>query len=107
VTKVTWHYYTTLTSAYVGGVNLQRTRLGQGNYENMAVVSPYPETSGYSSDTDDTINYATVDNSQYAYWVFLELHSSGSGADEQTWDCGVVIEYTYQLYLPLTLRQYP
>ncbi len=70
-----------------------------GNEEAMA----YTESSGgfssgtsnqvaISSSSTTTIDYDTVDNSQYAYYVWLVLDVDGDGG--KTKAHGVVIEYT-------------
>lgn len=106
VTRVTYYYYDTYVGGSGGGINLQRTQF-EGDYENMAGIGIGNLGQGYSSYPDDTIDYATIDNSHYSYWVVLgNLPVSQSGADQQIWGCGVVIEYSYRLYLPIVLKNY-
>jgi hypothetical protein len=83
---------------------LQRTKLGEGTYEDMAiVVAPQGgATNGSSSDT--TIAGAVVENCQYAYWLVWDLPA---GATESTGVHGqaVLLEYGFQIFLPLIIKQ--
>ena len=94
VTKMTFHWYDDDTQGLSrnGIARLQRTRFGQGNFEEMAYAETPNAASGYGSTSDTTISYATIDNSQYAYWVVWDLPVSGSGISVK--GCDVVIEYT-------------
>jgi hypothetical protein len=94
VTRVTYHYYLTYTSGYAGDVYLQRSKLDQDDYSNMASKGIYPPPTGFKSASTDEITNPTIDNSQYEYWVAVVLPVSQSGEDQQIWNCGVVIEYT-------------
>jgi len=64
----------------------------------MAKVDTDGEAGVRDSDEDDTINYAVVDNSSYAYGLTVNL------PDNSIDIYGVVIEYTYPVSLPLILK---
>ncbi|MFN2185308.1 MAG: hypothetical protein ACK2UU_15060 [Anaerolineae bacterium] len=102
VTKMTFYWYRNGT--YTGTARLQRTKLGEGTYEDMAVaVAPQgAATNGSSSDT--TIAGAVIDNSQYAYWLVWDL-PAGSTATTGVHGQDVVIEFRYRVLLPLIRRQ--
>jgi hypothetical protein len=107
VTKVTYYYNDTWTGGGSGGgVHLQRTQFGDGDYVNMAGFDIVNHGQGYDSRNDITIAYALIDNSKNGYWVVLDLPVSQGGDDQQIWGCGVVIEYSYRRYLPSVLKNY-
>ncbi|MHC4624789.1 MAG: hypothetical protein ACYS4W_12900 [Planctomycetota bacterium] len=85
VTKVTfyWRDY----SSDTGTTYLYMSNFMGAAYE-MATVDT-TGTGGNGSSYDDTISYATIDNSQYAYYLRLLL------PDGLVRAYGVVIEYTY------------
>jgi hypothetical protein len=58
------------------------------------------------STSDDTIDYATIDNSQYAYWVILDVPASLAVVNQQIWACDMVIEYSYRNYLPGVIKNH-
>jgi hypothetical protein len=88
VTAVIFHWYDANASSNAVA-RLQRTRFEQGNYEDMAYAESVG-SGGYGSTTDGTIFYATIDNSQYAYWVIWDI-PAGSALK----GCAVVIHYTF------------
>jgi hypothetical protein len=102
ITRMTFYWYRNGT--YTGTARLQRTKLGEGTYEDMAVtVAPAgAATNGSSSDT--TIAGAVIDNSQYAYWLVWDL-PAGSTATIGVHGQDVVIEFRYRVLLPLIRRQ--
>ena len=104
VVRVTYHYYNSRQTGSGGGVYLQRTQLGVGDYQNMSEISISSAQLGYRFASDESINYAEVDNTQYAYWLVLDLPPSLEGEDQQIWGCDVVIEYEYKIHLPLAKR---
>jgi len=59
---------------------------------------------GFKFASDESINYALIDNTQYAYWLVWDLPPSLDGEDQQIWGCDVLIEYEYQIQLPLVKR---
>ncbi len=65
--------YFDIHSSYPGYVRLQRTRLGYGNFETLAIISIPAGTQGYDDLTQSVISDPQVDNSQYAYWVSLDI----------------------------------
>jgi hypothetical protein len=104
ITKVTFHYYDEWpgTSGYA---HLTQADLADAdNYFDMAYIASL--TCGYWGwNWEDTIVSPLVDNGQYAYWTYWDLPLS-SGSDN-VWGAGLVIEYTYRVYLPLIVRQLP
>ena len=106
LTKVIAHWYQKHPGEH-GQLKLQRTKFGQGNYTDMAVVDS-GGTGGYGSTSTTTISQAVVDNSLYAYWVLFYLPVSGLffGTQVDVWGCGVQIEYTYPFatYLPAVAK---
>lgn len=70
VTKLTFHFYDNEQLA-VAIAKLQRTEFGKMNYVDMAYVDS--GWYGYGPVSDDTIEYATIDNRKYGYWVTLTL----------------------------------
>ncbi len=84
VTRLSFYYDD--DSASGDGVAELRVNDMDGTFRQMAyVVTVTGQSSGY----DDTINYATVDNSQYAYYLQCNLD------DSDVYAYGVIIEYTY------------
>jgi len=85
VTRITFYWRD--TSSLNGVVSLYGSNLvGASTLMASAATSG---SGGNGSSYDDTISYATVDNSQYAYFLSLGL------PDSNVWCYGVVIEYTY------------
>ena len=91
VTKVTFYWYDNNTS-YDGKVQLFRRYHSLSLNYKMAEVSS-TGSSGNGSGYDDSISYATVDNSINAYFLYMYL-SDGDVGDGSLRGCGVVIEYT-------------
>ena len=83
ITKMTFYWWTQLGSS--GKLSLYRNQLN--NYYDLmgfAVTG-----SGIGSSTDSSISYATIDNSQYAYYFEFE-------PDDTFCNCyGATIEYTF------------
>jgi hypothetical protein len=73
VTRFT--FYWTDDSTQTALAKLQRSRMGQGDYQEMAAAESI--SGGWGSTDDDTIAYAAIDNSKYSYWVVLDLPVSG------------------------------
>lgn len=62
-----------INSSYGGYARLQRTRLGYGDYSDLALISIPAGTQGDYSLTTTAITNGLVDNTQYAYWLTLDL----------------------------------
>ncbi len=105
LTKVIAHWYQQNPVAK-GQFKLQRTKFGQGNYEDLVVVES-GTTTGYGSTFTTTISQAIVDNSQYSYWVLFYLPASdgtiGLG-DKNVWGCGAQIEYSSAVFMPVIAK---
>jgi len=84
VESVTYHFYdvTILANSYC---DLYRSDFISA--QEMAHCYSSVDT-GYGSNTDTSINYATIDNQNYCYYLRLDLHHTITSA------MGVVIEYT-------------
>jgi len=92
-------------SASSGTALLVRAR--QGVNETLAQGTT-SGSSGYNTVADNTINYSTVDNSQYAYYVYWNLPVASTPPPPGTGDvvgCRLYIEYDFSLFLPLVRRQ--
>lgn len=87
VTKMTFYWYDSSSSNNGEAILYQNNLAGMGL--GMAVVNTSGDGGGGSS-YDDTIAHATIDNSQYAYYVRWHLPDSNDVRGR-----GVVIEYTY------------
>lgn len=92
VTKVTLYSRNSTASEDVT-MYLRRSTVPSSTINTMAQVTSVYTTanSGYASDYDDSIDYATVDNESYKYW--LQASFNGTGANLQV--TAVVIEYQY------------
>lgn len=101
VSKMTFYWYNNRGEfGLEAKAHLQRTKLGQGNYEDMAYAAG-KLPAGYGATIDDSIDHATIDNTQYAYWVVWDLPAVGRDIK----GCGVIIDYHHPVvYLPLALR---
>ena len=97
VTKLTFYFYDDIAPSSHSYAYLYRADLA-GSTDNLAFVQS--TSTGNDSAYDDSINYATIDNSQYAYYLWLILDTSDHKA------YGVIIEYTYATSLPLVLRSF-
>lgn len=93
VTKVTFYYDDGSASNYASA-SLGRTNL-LGLVDSMATIL---SDDGKGSKADTTIDYAVVDNANYGYYAAITLW------DSSMYGFGLVIEYNYATYLPLTLR---
>ena len=87
VTSMTFYWWDG-TSTYDGHCTLYRTAMDGTNTVVMAEAWTSGDAATNSSSQDDSIVYATVDNSQYSYYLYWDLPVAGVGA------YGVVIEYT-------------
>jgi len=87
VTGMTWYWYDTSVTTN-GAAYLRRGSLTGGLQNAMAQVNT-SGSGGDSSGSDTIISYATIDNSQYTYYVAWFLWDSGVSGYT------VVIEYTY------------
>ncbi len=85
VTRLTFYWRDTSSSN--GVLSLYRNGLA-GTSSLMAYAST-SGNAGNGSSYDSTISYATVDNSQYSYFLSLGL------PDSNVWCYGAIIEYTY------------
>jgi len=95
VTKLT--FYWDDSSAANGYCTLWRTPFALHGIE-MAKANTDGETSVRDSSEDDTIFFAVVDNSSYAYGLTLYLPDSGIDV------FGAIVEYTYPVSLPLVFK---
>ncbi len=84
VTRLSFYYAD--DSATGGGVAELRVNDMDDTFRQMAYVTT---VDGQASGYDDTISFATIDNSQYAYYVQCNLDDSDVHA------YGVIIEYAY------------
>ncbi|MFX1263433.1 MAG: C25 family cysteine peptidase, partial [Promethearchaeota archaeon] len=100
VTRVSFYYKHDALIAIAGHAHLCRTDPA-GNYFDMSYI-PTMQSGGFGSGHDYEIVSPIVDNSRYGYWAYWDLPISGSGDD--VWGCGMVIEYTYSVYLPVVLK---
>jgi hypothetical protein len=106
VTKMTFYFYDASTSSNEY-TYLYRTDLVSNATDQMAYVDSY-FAGGYGARSDDTIAYATVDNSRYMYYLFWQLPDSpGYPSTYRAWARAVVIEYNYPVYLSTVQRQSP
>jgi hypothetical protein len=101
VTKMTFYWYRSGT--YTGTARLQRTKLGEGTYEDLAVAVAPQGSAINSSSADVTIAGGPVDNSQYAYWLVWDLPANAT-ATTGVHGHAVVLEYGFQVFLPLIQR---
>jgi hypothetical protein len=62
-----------INSSYPGYARLQRTRLGYGDFSDLATLSIPPGVQGDDDQTTTAITNPVVDNAQYAYWVSLDI----------------------------------
>jgi hypothetical protein len=60
-------------SSYPGVVRLQRSWLGYGDFDPLATLSIQPGDQGYDDQTTTAISHPVVDNSQFSYWVSLDI----------------------------------
>jgi hypothetical protein len=85
VTKLSFYWWD--DSSEDGSCSLYRTALADTEWE-MAIAQTSGAAPAENSSEDTIIDYASVDNSQYAYYLWLALPDSGVIA------YGAVIEYT-------------
>ncbi len=60
-------------SSYPGYVRLQRSWLGYGDFSTLATISIPAGDQGYDDQTTTAIAHPVVDNSQFSYWVSLDI----------------------------------
>jgi hypothetical protein len=101
VTKMTFYWYRNGTD--IGAARLQRTELGEGNYEDLAVAFAPTGSALNGSSSDVFIAGGPIDNSQYAYWLVWDLPANTT-ATTGVHGQAVVIEYGFRIFLPLILR---
>ena len=65
--------YYSINSSYPGYVRLQRTTLGYGNFDTLATLVIPSAGPGDDHKTQTVISSPLVDNTQYAYWLSLDL----------------------------------
>ena len=65
--------YYDINSSYPGYVRLQRTRLGYGDFSNLATLTIPSGGPGHDDQTTTAISDSVIDNAQYAYWVSLDI----------------------------------
>ncbi len=102
VRKMTFYWYRNGT--FTGVARLQRTKLGNGNYEDLATASVPTGSAMNGSNSDSTIGGGPIDNSQYAYWLTWDLPANATatlGVHGQA----VVIEYGFRVFLPTIQRR--
>ncbi len=101
VNKMTFYWYRNGT--YIGAARLQRTELGKGTYEDLAVAfAPMgAATNGSSSDT--TVAGGPIDNSRYAYWILWDLPAAAT-ATTGVHGQAVVLQYDFRVFMPVVLR---
>jgi hypothetical protein len=85
VTKLTFYWWD--ASDWAAACTLRRNDLAGGTETQMAYAETFGDT-GLGSSVDSTVGFAEVDNSQYAYYLQLQLQDTEMHAR------GVVIEYT-------------
>jgi hypothetical protein len=92
VTKVTFYFRNPSASEDVT-MSLRQGEVPSSTVRTMAQVNSVYTTSsnGYANDYDDTIDYATIDNENYKYWLQAEFNGTGSTLQVTA----VVIEYQY------------
>jgi hypothetical protein len=97
VTKVTFYYFDEINESDNCGVAVLERHNNAGNRQAMASIVTNDD--GISSNYDDEIDYAPIDNSLYSYYSSLFLCSGNVHA------YSVIIEYTnLPLSLPLVLK---
>lgn len=98
ITRVTFNYLKDTNRQ--GTAILQRTRLNQGNYEDLATVTTGLGGPATTSGSSDAILGAKVDNGQYAYWAVWVLPPGVLvGANVQ--GHALRVEYAFDQYLVL------
>ena len=88
VTSVTF-FWTDSHVSNNGSVSVRRLTMTSGSWVEMTHISTTGHP-GYSNSTNSTIDCATIDNSQYSYFILGRLPS------ETIMLHSVLIEYTYQ-----------
>jgi len=90
-------------TALAGYVRLQRTTLGYGDYQDMAVAYTTTGSNSGNMSADLTVDYAVIDNQHYAYWLvfFLPADANPSNIVKAY---SVKIYYKNLIYLPVIRR---
>lgn len=65
--------YLSINSTSSGFARLQRSQLGYGNFEDIAVIYIAPGTQMDTDLTTTTISHGLVENAQYSYWLTLDI----------------------------------
>jgi hypothetical protein len=102
VTKMTFYWYR--NGSYIGAARLQRTKLGEGTYEDLAVAFAPMGSAMNGSSSDVIVAGGPIDNSQYAYWLVWDLPANAT-ATTGVHGQAVVVEYGFQVFLPAIQRQ--
>ncbi len=90
VTKFTF-YWANTSSSVAGSATLYRTDF-KGNEDKMAQITAVVDTPDPTSSHEDTINYATVDNTNYDYYIWLRLRQENGEVRAY----GATVEYNLQ-----------
>jgi hypothetical protein len=101
IKRMSFYWYQ--NGAQAGVAKLQRTRLGEANYEDLATASSSIATVGNGSSFDATVVGGPIDNSQYAYWIVWDLPANAS-ASTGVHGQAVVLDVSYRVALPLTIN---
>jgi hypothetical protein len=93
VTSVAFYWHR-IDASVVATAHLQRSRLGFDTYQDMAVVSSAAGSGSFiSQTTDTTIDSPLIDNTQYSYWVVMDIPAATNPANGVVEVQDVVIEY--------------
>ena len=89
VTKVTAYVYDNDDSCASPNISvrLRRVELASGSYYEMSLVSTSGASGSVQTIVDDSVSYATIDNINYAYFVFVYICSDAHHLN------GVAISY--------------
>ncbi|MHC4500335.1 MAG: autotransporter outer membrane beta-barrel domain-containing protein, partial [Planctomycetota bacterium] len=87
-TKLTY-FWRDFSGAWDGDTYVRFLRTGLSGMSNIMAAATSSGSGGNGSSYDDTIDYATIDNSQYAYHLWCHLPYSDTSL------YGVIIEYTF------------
>jgi hypothetical protein len=90
VTKFTF-YWANTSSSVAGSATLYRTDF-KGIEDKMAQITAVVDTPDPTSSYEDTINYATVDNTNYDYYIWLRLRQENGEVRAY----GATVEYNLQ-----------
>jgi hypothetical protein len=96
VTRLTFYFYDESSGPLDWADAILFQNNNNGSLAGMALA--FSDDSGISSTYDDSIDYASIDNSIHSYYAQICLNSAEVKA------YAVTIEYTYPLSLPLILK---